>query len=242
MRGDRLDDAARSLPSAPAAPVGEGIEVVVCAADDPAPQGARWTPGRRALAGLDPATQAVALRCVAVANWRRQSHFCPRCGAAVEVAPGGAGWRCSRDAAAVFPRTDPCVITAVLDDAGRLLLSHASNHADGVYTLVAGFVEAGEALEDAVRREALEEVGVALTAMRYLGSQPWPFPASLMTSWVALAQSTSLRVDGEEILDARWFTRAELAKAEAAGWLTLPMPYSVARKTVEAWRAGTLVW
>jgi NAD+ diphosphatase len=143
---------------------------------------------------------------------------------------------------AVFPRTDPCVITAVLDQDSKLLLSHNSGHAERMFTLVAGFVEAGESLEDAVQRETLEEVGLALDQMRFLRSQPWPFPGSLMASFVALAKPGRIVVDGSEIVEAAWFTRAELDQAISHGRITLPMSYSVARQTIEAWRAGDLTW
>jgi NAD+ diphosphatase len=193
------------------------------------------------------------LRAVAVANWRDQSRFCPACGGPVEPArlhqrdvspndgPGQEGYLCLWEDRAVFPRTDPCVITAILDSADRLLLSHAANHPDGLYTLVAGFVEAGESLEDAVRRETLEEVGIEVDAMRFIRSQPWPFPGSLMASFAAWASATEIAVDGAEITHAAWFTRPELTHALASGQVTLPMDYSVARQTIETWRSGNLV-
>jgi NAD+ diphosphatase len=192
------------------------------------------------LARLEDGLQAAALRAVAVANWRLRGAFCPACGARVEAA--GDGWRCAAEGTPVFPRTDPCVITAILSPAGELLLSHAAAHPEGMYTLVAGFVEAGESLEDAVRREAMEEVGVRIAAMRFIRSQPWPFPGSLMASFAALAEGTDIRVDGDEILDAAWFTPAALTRAIDSGAVSLPMPYSVARQTVEAWRRGDLTW
>ncbi|MDR2348226.1 MAG: NAD(+) diphosphatase [Bifidobacteriaceae bacterium] len=241
LSGDDLADAAAVLPQADPLPVADGIGLVLGAAAT-APPGTRWEAARAALARLGEAEQAAALRAIAVANWRQQSRFCPACGAAVEVNPGRDGWRCAAEGGPVFPRTDPCVITAVLDRRDRLLLSHASNHPDGMYTLVAGFVEAGESLEDAVRRETLEEVGVEILALRFLRSQPWPFPGSLMALFAALAGGTRLRVDGLEITAARWFTPAELTAEIDAGRLGLPMPYSVARQTIEAWRAGDLVW
>jgi NAD+ diphosphatase len=194
------------------------------------------------LAQLTAPDQASASRAIAVANWRLRGGFCPACGGLVAPEWNPGGWRCRREGTPVFPRTDPCVITAVLDGSDRLLLSHASNHPEGMYTLVAGFVEAGESLEDAVQRETLEEVGVPIAAMRFIRSQPWPFPGSLMASFVALAADTRIIVDGAEITDARWFTPPELAAAEQAGELALPMPYSVARQTIEAWRTGELTW
>jgi NAD+ diphosphatase len=121
-------------------------------------------------------------------------------------------------------------------------LTHASNHAPTVYTLVAGFVEAGESLEAAVHRETLEEVGLRLGPMRFIKSQPWPFPGSLMASFVALAEDITPQPDGVEILEAAWFTRDELTAALDSGRISLPMNYSVARQTIEAWRTHNLTW
>jgi NAD+ diphosphatase len=207
---------------------------------DPAELGLAWVPARAALPTLTLADQHAALRAVAVANWRQRSRFCPACGSPVEPNHRSEGYHCVREERAIFPRTDPCVITAILDQDERLLLCHAANHPTRLYTLVAGFVEAGEALETAVRREALEEVGVELSELRFIRSQPWPFPGSLMASFSALAKSTAIRVDGAEITDATWFTRPALARALDAGQVTLPMDYSVARQTIESWRAGAL--
>jgi NAD+ diphosphatase len=242
LSGASLAQADQALPGARSLPAGEGIGLVLCGEAGQAPPGTRWEPARSALGRLGAAQQAAALRAIAVANWRQRGAFCPACGGAVEADPARQGWRCARQGEPVFPRTDPCVITAILDQRGRLVLSHSSNHPDGLYTLVAGFVEAGESLEQAVRREALEEVGLQVAAMRFLGSQAWPFPASLMASFAALAASTQIKVDGAEITDARWFTRQQLAAELAAGRLGLPMAYSVARQTIEAWLAGRLPW
>jgi NAD+ diphosphatase len=235
-----LDDAANPPPGAEVAGVGDGIVAVIVPVGAEAPDGTHWVAARHALADLDRATGAAALRVLAVANWRDRGRYCPACGAPVEPDPARAGWRCSGEDVPVFPRTDPCVITAVLDAADRLLLSHAANHPPGLHTLVAGFVEAGESLEDAVRRETLEEVGLELVALRFLRSQPWPFPGSLMTSFVARARGTTIRVDAHEITSAAWYTRPELDRALATSAISLPMPYSVARQTIEAWRAGAL--
>ncbi|MDR1393971.1 MAG: NAD(+) diphosphatase [Bifidobacteriaceae bacterium] len=242
VTGFSLPDAAGSFPFIPPDPVGDGIHLVLCPPGTPAAPGTVWRPARDALACLEPTAQAVALRAIAVANWRQRSPFCPACGAPVEPDREVTGWRCSVELVAVFPRTDPCVITAVLDQDSKLLLSHNSGHAERMFTLVAGFVEAGESLEDAVQRETLEEVGLALDQMRFLRSQPWPFPGSLMASFVALAKPGRIVVDGSEIVEAAWFTRAELDQAISHGRITLPMSYSVARQTIEAWRAGDLTW
>ncbi|MDR2374338.1 MAG: NAD(+) diphosphatase [Bifidobacteriaceae bacterium] len=240
VAGQSLSDAAPRLPAARPEPVGDGISVVLAEPGAPAPAGAAWAPARTALPTLPPASQPVALRAIAVANWRQRSRFCPACGGPVEPDQRREGYSCVREDRPIFPRTDPCVITAIIDGADRLLLSHASNHPPGLYTLVAGFVEAGESLEAAVRREALEEVGVEVTAPRFLRSQPWPFPGSLMASFTALATGTAIAVDGAEITDAAWFTRPELTRALDSGRVLLPLDYSVARQTIESWRLGAI--
>ncbi|MDR1188314.1 MAG: NAD(+) diphosphatase [Bifidobacteriaceae bacterium] len=240
MAGHQLADAAHLLPAVAPDPVGDGISMILAAPGAPAPPGTAWTPARTALPALPPATQPIALRALAVANWRDRSRFCPACGGPVEPDPAREGYLCVREDRPVFPRTDPCVITAILDADDRLLLSHAANHPPGLFTLVAGFVEAGEPLEDAVRREALEEVGLEVIKPRFIRSQAWPFPGSLMASFTALAPQTEITVDGVEITDASWFTRPELTRLLTAGRIGLPLDYSVARRTIEAWREGTL--
>ncbi|MDR0627454.1 MAG: NAD(+) diphosphatase [Bifidobacteriaceae bacterium] len=242
MAGQRLAPAADVFPDLAPDPVGDSIWVVVAPSDLAAPKGAKWVGARAALPVLPPTTQPIALRALAVANWRQTSRFCPNCGGPVEPNPARDGYICLREDRPVFPRTDPCVITAIMDGSERLLLSHAANHPAGLYTLVAGFVEAGESLEAAVKREALEEVGIEISQMRFVRSQPWPFPGSLMASFAALAVSTEIVVDQDEITDAAWFTRPRLTSLLDSGAITLPLDYSVARRTIEAWRSGALTW
>ncbi|MGH3186122.1 MAG: NAD(+) diphosphatase [Streptosporangiaceae bacterium] len=146
--------------------------------------------------------------------WNRQQRFCGRCGAAAEARHGGHLRVCSDTdcGALIFPRIAPAVIVLVetVSEPRRCLLARHSGSAVGGYSLLAGFVEIGESLEDAVAREILEEVGVVVRDVRYLGSQPFPFPAGLMAGFRATAEDESLAVDGKEILEARWFTRDEL--------------------------------
>jgi NAD+ diphosphatase len=208
-----------------------GPTPVFCALDQP-------TPGldlRIALPLLTAAEAEAALTAVALANWHHQAGFCPACGAATEViAAGMARWcpRCQQD---LFPRTDPAIIVAVFDDDDRILLAHQRVWARSRYSIVAGFVEAGESLEQAVRREVAEEVGVAVDEIRYVSSQPWPMPRSLMLGFTAHTHQTALTPDGQEIAAARWFSRAEIPAAVDDGTLLLPGPASIAFRLISAW-------
>ncbi|MFO7689127.1 MAG: NAD(+) diphosphatase, partial [Cryobacterium sp.] len=176
-----------------------------------------------------------------VLNWHHSHGFCPRCGAATHVESAGWVRRCPACGGSVFPRTDPAVIMLITDAQDRLLLGSNALWENNRYSLLAGFVEPGESLEAAVIRESFEESGLRVTEPEYVGSQPWPFPASIMmgfTARLAAEQSPdALLPDGEEILDLRWFSRAELGAA-AAGWLTLPGTSSIAHALIARWLEG----
>lgn len=193
----------------------------------------------RAFAPFAPVRDAgLATSAVAVCAWHAQQRFCPACGA--PVAPTLAGWAqtCTNPDdpdRLLFPRIEPAVITAVVDDDDRLLLQHNRAWRPRFYSVSAGFVEAGESLERAVRRETLEEVGVELGEVRYLGSQPWPFPASIMLGFRARALSTEVRVDHDEVASARWFTREAFVDALASGEIEPPGRASIARHIIEQW-------
>ena len=177
---------------------------------------------------------------VALATWHARAGHCPRCGA--RTRPVQAGWarRCTGCAALNFPRTDPAVIMSVTDDADRLLLVHGSRWDAGRYSVVAGFVEAGECAEAAVVREVAEETGLRVARVEHVATQPWPFPRSLMLGYRArLADGERLpRPDGDEVTDAVMLSRAELARAVAAGRIVLPGPTSIARMLIEDWYGG----
>ena len=181
---------------------------------------------------------------VALSVWHGHQVFCPQCGAPVR--PSQAGWAqlcqgdASKDRHLLFPRIEPAVIMAVVDGHDRLLLQHNRKWAPDFRSVTAGFVEAGENLEHAVRRETLEEVGLNLGEMRYLGSQPWPFPSSLMMAFRARSLNTDIRVDGQETDDACWFTREEFGAALASGRLRIPQAASVARYMIEQWYGSEL--
>lgn len=172
---------------------------------------------------------------VALEAWHATHEFCPRCGSRTEVRAGGHMRVCPEDGSQHFPRVDPAVIMLVHDDDDRCLLARGPEWPQGRLSVLAGFVEPGESLEHAVVREVAEEVGVRVTAPRYLGSQPWPFPRSLMLGFFARAVSTEFDLDPGEIAEARWFSRAELRAALASGEVSLPSEVSIARRLIETW-------
>ncbi|GAA1417096.1 NAD(+) diphosphatase [Agrococcus citreus] len=194
--------------------------------------GAEWRSLREVGAELDDADAGVLVQAVALGVWQRESHHSPVDGSRAEFEESG--W-VRRDAAggAHFPRTDPAVIVAIHDRADeRILLGHNAAWPADRYSLIAGFVDPGESLEAAVTREVLEETGLAVVEPRYLGSQPWPFPRSLMVGFECIADDPgSIRPDGVEILDVRWFTRDELR----AGAVRLPGPTSIASWIIDDW-------
>jgi NAD+ diphosphatase len=154
-------------------------------------------------------------------HWTRNQRYCGRCGAATEPRDGGHVRACLGAGCGqlLFPRIEPAVIVLVESADGRCLLARHRNSVLGAFSTLAGFVEIGESLEDAVCREVTEEAGVTVGEVAYVGSQPWPFPAGLMVAFRARAASEAIDVDDNEIVEARWFTRAELVERETAGRL-----------------------
>jgi NAD+ diphosphatase len=167
--------------------------------------------------------------------WQSRTLFCSLCGAGCVAARAGHTMLCTQCGTEHFPRTDPAVIMLVTRGE-RVLLgqSHKFPVERNFFSTLAGFVEPGESLEDAVRRETLEEVGVAVGAVRYIGSQPWPFPASLMLGYRADALSEAITLDTEEMRAAAWFTRDDLLNRRQAGF-NLPPKDSIARRLIEDW-------
>ncbi|WP_440068554.1 NAD(+) diphosphatase [Streptosporangium sp. OZ121] len=172
---------------------------------------------------------------VALDAWHSTHEFCPRCGSGTEVRAGGHVRVCPKDGSQHFPRVDPAVIMLIHDDDDRCLLARGPQWPEGRLSVLAGFVEPGESLEHAVAREVAEEVGVRVAEPRYMGSQPWPFPRSLMLGFFARATSTEFVLDPEEIAEAHWFSRAELLAATESGEVRLPSEVSIARRLIETW-------
>ena len=175
----------------------------------------------------------------ALLAWHARHRFCAACGAPSQ--PSGAGWRrdCPNCKAQHFPRTDPVVIMlAISPDGERCLLGRQARFPKGMHSALAGFVEPGETLEEAVRRELFEEAGVVCDAVAYLGSQPWPFPMNLMIGCLARATSDALVVDRAELEEARWFPRAEaraLIEGRHPDGLSAPQPLAIAHWLLKSW-------
>lgn len=197
---------------------------------------------RAIMAEIDHRDAGIAAAGKGIFEWRLTHGFCANCGGRNRVSHGG--WRCECDACGRqhFPRTDPVVIMLVLDG-DRVLLGRQSGWPDRMYSLLAGFMEPGESIEEAVRREVVEEAGILVGAVGYVTSQPWPFPASLMIGCVAQARTAEIRLDPHELEDAIWASRSEIADA-LAGLHPRIAPArkgAVAQVMLRAWVEGRVV-
>ena len=178
----------------------------------------------------------LALHAVALCNWHQSHPCCARCGAQTRVDLGGAVRVCDVDKSQHHPRTDCAAIVLVRDNDDRILLGHQPVWPEGRFSTFAGFLEPGETFEQCVAREVLEESGVNVRSITYLGSQPWPFPASIMMAFDAVTDfPETARPDGVEISEVKWFTRDQFKAEAKAGTLLLPPTISVARKMIERW-------
>jgi NAD+ diphosphatase len=193
---------------------------------------------RDAAASLPAGDAGLAAYAAALLNWHRRHGHCSACGAPTRVRDGGLVRRCPACALDHHPRTDPVVIMLVTRG-DRVLLGRQPSWPPGRYSALAGFVEPGESLEEAVAREVLEEAGVSVGPPAYVSSQPWPFPTSLMLGFVAPWAAGEPAARDDELEDARWFTRAEVAAAAAGeGPLRLPPRLAIARRLLDGWLAG----
>jgi NAD+ diphosphatase len=189
------------------------------------------------LAQLDPQQAPLFACALSLANWHGRHRFCSNCGQPSEIVRGGWSRRCPSCGAEHFPRADPVVIMLAEHD-GRLLLGRQPHYPPGRFSALAGFVEPGETIEAAVAREIKEEAGIDVADVRYIASQPWPFPSSLMIGCHARALGTELAVDFTELEDARWFTRDEVAAAlagEQGAPFQAPSRWAIARTLLEDW-------
>ncbi|HEY1277563.1 MAG TPA: NAD(+) diphosphatase [Thermoleophilaceae bacterium] len=172
---------------------------------------------------------------IALLNWHRRHRFCSNCGAPTVSSDAGHQRRCPSCGALHFPRTDPVVIMRVIAD-DRLLLGRQASWPEERYSILAGYVEPGETLEQAVRREVLEESGVRVESVEYVASQPWPFPTSLMLGFEGRAAGGDPRPGDGELADVRWFTRSEVEDAAAGrSGIRLPPGFSISRRLIDGW-------
>jgi NADH pyrophosphatase NudC (nudix superfamily) len=200
---------------------------------------------REAAALLNDRDAGLFTHAVALANWHATHTHCPRCGTPTVTVAAGHAQRCPADGSEHFPRIDPAVIMLVTDPDDRCLLARNRRWPERRVSILAGFVEPGEAAEQAVAREVEEETGIVVTRVRYVGSQPWPMPQSLMLGFrAAAAGELDLRVDDDEIAEAHWYSREELRSALAAREILLPPPVSIAHRLIESWYGEELpgVW
>ena len=185
---------------------------------------------------LSPRDIGLAVHAQGLANWHKKHPRCSQCGAATTVVLGGSVRRCLIDESEHYPRTDGAIIVLIKDDQDRVLLGRQKVWPKQRFSTFAGFVEPGESFDHCVVREVREEAGVELTKINYLGSQPWPFPASLMIAFEAITNTPELaRPDGDEIEEIRWFSREDMKSAILDKSLILPFEISVARQMINAW-------
>jgi NAD+ diphosphatase len=203
----------------------------------------RFVPLRAFGPALPAEDGAILAHARALLLWHARHRFCPACGAPAASAEAGHVRRCTSESCGIdqFPRTDPAVIMLV-EDGERLLLHRQKPWPAGMWSVLAGFLEPGETLEQAVVREVAEETGIKVAELRYVASQPWPFPASLMVAFTARAVGGTLTPAFDELEDARWFSRAELDAFDdrhrgGGGGLFLANPGTAARLLVDGWRA-----
>ncbi len=213
------------------------------AAAGPVPPPLKALDARSAATQADLPTGAIIAHARTLIDWNARHRFCANCGTQTRSNRGGTRRECPACYAEHYPRTDPVVIMLVIDRAAdAALLGRGPRMPAGFLSALAGFVDAAESLEEAVRREIQEEAGVSVGAVYYIASQPWPFPSSLMIGCLADALSTEITIDPTEIEEARWVPRAELADAmNGAGSFLLPPSLAIAHHLIRHWLDGTRV-
>jgi NAD+ diphosphatase len=210
-------------------------------ADAPFREEGKWIDVRSAASSAAAPEAAILAQGRSMLDWHARHGFCAVCGSPSTMDEGGYSRKCNDEACAAmhFPRTDPVTIMLVLDDADNCLLGRQKIFAPMSYSALAGFMEPGETIEEAVRREVREEVGIVVGKVRYISSQPWPFPSSLMIGCFGYATDTEINIDEEELEDARWFTRAEIADMansyQDQTKLRMPAPLAIAHQLAQAW-------
>ena len=211
-------------------------------ADQVEPDATNWHGLRATGAGLSDRDAGIFTQALAIANFHESHKHCPKCGLPTVIEQGGWSRRCFSDQTQTFPRTDPAIIVAVTDEQDRILLGSQGSWESNRWSVLAGFVEAGESLTAAVMREVYEEAGLRINDINYLASQSWPFPYSLMVAFTAkldaAAGAQELRPDAVEIEKLRWFSREEIAAERAA--LILPPKVSIARALIDNWFGGDI--
>lgn len=198
--------------------------VLVLPPETEAPEGLTWTPLRGVLGALKPDEPLTACRALALANWRTTTRFCGRCGARQGDKPDETARLCPDCGLVTYPRLSPAIL-ALVRKGNRVLLARNAAFHTGIFSVLAGFVEPGESFEECVAREVEEEVAVRVCNIRYLGSQPWPFPDSLMVAFQADWLSGELRPDGKEIAEAGWYGSEDHPP--------LPLPGSLSRRILD---------
>lgn len=194
-----------------------------------------WQPLRNIGAALTDRDAGLATAAVALYNWHVNHPVCSRCGGETSATSRGWARTCKVDGSQHFPRTDPAVIILILNEKDEVLLARQRVWPEKQYSVIAGFVEAGETLEAACAREATEEVGLQISDLKYLGSQPWPFPQSLMFGFSAIAITSQITPDGDEIEAALWLSRSEFKAVCESAEIKLPPHTSIARQMLDYW-------
>jgi NAD+ diphosphatase len=223
-------------------PAGSAIVLAVLndnSANQIEPDETKWFGLRQTGAGLSARDAGIFTQGLALNNWHLNHQHCPGCGTPTVIEQGGWVRRCFKDDRELYPRIDPAIIVAITDQEDRILLGSQGVWEQNRWSILAGFVEPGESLEAAVQREMFEECGLSVNNVKYVYSQSWPYPFSLMLGFEAKADSSELLLpDGEEIVKLRWFSKKELAAL--AGELLLPGQSTISRSLIERWYGSAI--